>query len=112
MTPSQLSALATLDRHGPMRLGRLADHERVGKSTITRIVAALEDTGQLERVPDPDDARCAVVAVTDSGAALLDRSRQRANAWLASQVGALTPEEQGALAAALPVLERLVEGDA
>lgn len=112
VTPSQLSALATLDRHGPLRLGGLAEHERVSKSTLTRSVAALEGAGLLERLPDPDDARCAVVAVTAEGAALLERSRQRADAYLARQFAALEAGERADLVAALPALESLIEAEA
>jgi DNA-binding MarR family transcriptional regulator len=41
-TPSALSALSTLDRDGPMTLGRLAASEGVRPPTMTRIVARLD----------------------------------------------------------------------
>ena len=42
LTPSQLSALAVIDRQGPLTLGALADHEQVAPPTITKVVAKLE----------------------------------------------------------------------
>lgn len=111
VTPSQLSALSALDRHGPSRLGDLAVHEQIGKSTLTRIVAALTEAGYVERTPDAEDARCSRVAVSPEGRALLASSRQRADAYLATRVAALPADDRARLAAALPVLEHLLEDD-
>lgn len=112
VTPSQLSALATVRRRGPLRLGALAHAERIGRSTLTRIVAALDDAGLLRREPDPADARCALVSITEAGEQLLERYRQRADAYLAQQFAALSPSERDVLTTALPVLERLLEEEA
>lgn len=109
VTPSQLSALAALEHHGPSRLSDLAAHERIGKSTLTRIIAALTEAGHVERTTDPDDARCARVAVTERGRALLEATRHRADATLAAHVSALDADERARLEAALPVLEKLLE---
>lgn len=48
---SQMSALSTLQRHGPMRIGDLARREQISKSSATRLVARLESTGYLDRQP-------------------------------------------------------------
>jgi len=109
LTPSQLSAMATLDRSGPMTLGDLAAAEQVGPSTLTRVVAALEDRGLLERTADPNDRRCAVMHVTPAGHQLLTAARNRAARLLHDRLAGLSDEQLQALAAALPVLEQLVE---
>src|SRR5438105_9372011 len=67
LTPSQLSALFTIDHAGPLRLGELAVLEGVAPPTITRVVGALVDSGLVQRTGDPDDARSARVAVTEVG---------------------------------------------
>ncbi|MPZ74146.1 MAG: MarR family transcriptional regulator [Nitriliruptorales bacterium] len=108
-TPSQLSALATLDRLGPLSLGDLAAAERVGPSTLTRIVAALEEQGLLERTADSSDRRVSVVRVTSAGARLLTAARDRGTELLARRVAALDDHQATALATALPVLELLIE---
>src|SRR5580693_3647236 len=41
LTPTQLAALATVERSGPMRLGDLAAAEGIAPSTLTRLVTAL-----------------------------------------------------------------------
>src|SRR5215469_8908068 len=49
LTPTQLSALATVAHDGPLRLGDLAAAERIAPSTLTRLVSALEERGYVER---------------------------------------------------------------
>lgn len=109
ITPSQLSALTTVARWGPLRLGALAERERISKATLTRLVARLEEAGYLERTPDPDDGRGAVVAVTDAGHRLLEVIAERADAYLDRQVAALSHDERAVLTDAVPVLERLLQ---
>lgn len=111
ITPSQLSALATLDRRGPLALRDLAAAERVTSSTLTRIVAALESDSLIARITDPQDRRCNLVSVTPAGAELLTSARDKGTRLLAERVAALPAEDADLLAAALPVLESLLEQD-
>ena len=60
-TLTQMSALATIDRKGPMTLGQLADHERVQPPSMTRVVSHLVAAGLLSRTPSPEDRRQALV---------------------------------------------------
>jgi len=106
-TPSQLSALASIEQHGPLTLGSLAEHERVAPPTITNIVAKLEADGLVSRHIDEADRRFARVAVTEAGAALTAENRRRKTTWLAGRIGELDPEQRTALAAALDVLDAL-----
>jgi DNA-binding MarR family transcriptional regulator len=107
LTMSQISALSTLQRHGPLRVGELARREQISKSSVTRLVARLEVTGYLERKVDPEDGRSFVVAITAHGHDLLASARQRANEFLAVEVNRLAEDDRRALLAALPALERL-----
>jgi DNA-binding MarR family transcriptional regulator len=111
LTPTQLSALATVDRAGPLRLGDLAAAEGIAPSTLTRLVTALEERGYVRRCPVPSDARASTLTVTPAGHAELERLRQESTNLLAESLGALGPGELAAVAAALPALERLAEGD-
>ena len=111
ITPSQLSALATLDRVGPLPLRDLAATERIGSSTLTRIVAALEEQGLLERVTDPNDRRCSLAHVTPAGAELISEARERGTRMLAERTDTLSDKDAATLAAALPVLERLLDDE-
>lgn len=104
---TQLAALATLERHGAMSPGELAEHEKVQPPSITRVLAVLEGRGLATRTPHPTDGRQQVVALTQQGRLLLREDRRRREVWLARQLAALTGEQRALLRAAAPVLERL-----
>jgi DNA-binding MarR family transcriptional regulator len=111
LTPTQLSALSTVDRSGPMRLGDLAAAEGIAPSTLTRLVTALEESGYVRRCADPNDARASTLAITPHGVDALERIRTENTLMLTASLRLLTPEQRSALAAALPVLEQLAEAD-
>lgn len=109
LTPSQLSALSTLARHGPLRVGDLAAREQIGKSSVTRLVARLEALRLIARHSDSADGRSWRVELTDAGRELLTTSSEKANAYLSRQVAALSAADQRRLLEALPALERLLD---
>jgi DNA-binding MarR family transcriptional regulator len=107
LTQTQLSALATVARDGPLRLGDLAAAERIAPSTLTRLVSALEERGYVERSAVPGDARAWFVSVTERGLAVLDQIRRETTSLLADDLARLPAGERAALSAALPALEHL-----
>jgi DNA-binding MarR family transcriptional regulator len=109
LTPTQLAALATIGKTGPMRLGDLAAAEGIAPSTLTRLVTALEDSGYVRRCADPSDARASTLTITAHGQEALERIRTETTLMLTASLELLTPEQRSALAAALPVLEQLAE---
>jgi DNA-binding MarR family transcriptional regulator len=111
LTPTQLAALSTVEQAGPLRLGDLAAAEGIAPSTLTRLVAALEELGYVRRDADPKDARASTLAITVLGHETLERLRAENSALLAQRVMLLTPEQRFALAAALPALEALADPD-
>lgn len=110
LTPSQISALATVSRHGPVTLGEIAELERVAPPTVTRVISKLEGDGLVTRREDPEDRRVALVASSPAGERLLGRARRRKVAWLVEHLESLDPQERERLAAAAEILERLAEG--
>jgi DNA-binding MarR family transcriptional regulator len=110
LTLSETSALARLDRGGPTTPGALAKQEQISPQSMGATLAALEARGLIERAPDPDDGRRAVMSITDAGLALL---RSRRNAKVQQLARALstdfTPDELDQLAAVAPLLERLAQ---
>lgn len=111
LTPTQLSALSTVERAGPLRLGDLAAAEGIAPSTLTRLVTALEERGYVDRCPVPGDARASTLAIAPAGHAVLERIRQESTTMLADSLRTLTAQQQAALAAALPALEQLAGPD-
>jgi DNA-binding MarR family transcriptional regulator len=110
LTLTQLSALGTLYRTGPLRLNELARREGISASTISRLVDSLEQSGALvERSPDPADARASQVAITAEGSAVLEDLRRNGTRLIDRALHALDSSERAAIHAALPALEKLVE---
>jgi DNA-binding MarR family transcriptional regulator len=107
VTPSQLSALTTLAKHGELTLGELAAIERIAPPSMTRIAGRLESSGLLERRPDAADRRVARVAISDAGNEVLRQTRRRGDAFVTARLARLSAEEKDILAAAVPLLERL-----
>src|SRR5947209_13746013 len=109
LTASQYSALATVERAGPIRLAALAEREGVSAPTLSRIVARLEQDRYVERRADPADGRSSLMAVTAAGRAALRKIRRERTALLARGLAALADDDRHAVAAALPALEHLVD---
>jgi DNA-binding MarR family transcriptional regulator len=107
LTLSQMSALATVERHGPLPLGELAAYEKVQPPSMTRIVGVLVEHDVLDRASHATDGRQVVLSITDSGRELLREDRRRREAWLAQHLRHLTSDEVELLRAAAPVLEKL-----
>jgi DNA-binding MarR family transcriptional regulator len=107
LTPSQIAALATLDRNGALTLGELAAQEHVQPPSMTRITGALEEMGLVSRTAHPTDKRQVLFAATAQGSRLLVADRKRRDAWLCKRLATLTPGEIDALRAAAPIIERL-----
>jgi DNA-binding MarR family transcriptional regulator len=111
LSPSQLSALTSVEVHGPMTLGALAEHERVAPPSVTRVVGKLEELGLVTRLADASDRRVQRVSLTDAGAALLAEVRQRKDVWLAARLAQLDEDRRARLADALDALDALTQQD-
>jgi DNA-binding MarR family transcriptional regulator len=107
--PSQVAALATIERQGPLAPSELAERERIKRPTATRILARLAEAGLVVRIPDPSDGRSAIVSISPDGRALLRRLRQRKTAYLAKRLRELPDQDVQALARAAEVLEGILE---
>jgi len=110
LSPTLVAALVSIERHGPLTLGRLAELERVTPPSITRVVAKLERAGLVTREVDASDRRVSRVGITPEGAGLLQRSRRRKAAYLAQRFDTLAPADLAVVRDALPILELLLEG--
>ncbi|MDA8062783.1 MAG: MarR family transcriptional regulator [Actinomycetota bacterium] len=107
ITPSQLSALASIAKHGELSLGALASIERIAPPSMTRIAARLEEQGLVLRRSDDADRRVARVEISEAGRAMLEEIRNRRDAYLAVRIQDLSAGEQELLSRAVPLLERL-----
>jgi DNA-binding MarR family transcriptional regulator len=104
-----MSALASIERRGPLTPSELAGIERIQRPSATRILGGLIEAGLVVREPDASDRRSARVSVTRSGTAVLARGRARKTAYLARRLEALAPQDLQTLQDAAELIERLLE---
>jgi DNA-binding MarR family transcriptional regulator len=109
VTLTQLSAMGTLLKNGPMSAGELAACERVQPPSMTKVLANLEERGLVRREVHPTDRRQAIIAITDAGIELLASERRSRDAWLSRRLANLTSEERALLQRVVPILDKLAE---
>src|SRR3954470_17462078 len=109
LSPTLTSALASIERHGPLSPSELADRERIKRPTATRIVRHLEVAGLVERVRDPEDGRASILSATPEARELLKRLRARKTAYLARRLAAMDAEDRKTLERAAELLEGMLE---
>ncbi|WP_144763255.1 MarR family winged helix-turn-helix transcriptional regulator [Curtobacterium sp. 9128] len=106
-----VSALATIQRHGPLRPGDISRIEVVTKPTMTRILTELEQRGFIAREADPTDGRAFKVSVTPEGIAAVEAARNQRTGIVASLITDLPSDDLDAIANALGALERVAQGE-
>jgi DNA-binding MarR family transcriptional regulator len=108
VSPTQVSALATIEREGPITLGELAALEGVQPPTISAAVGRLEEQDLVHRTVDPQDRRVHRVEISAAGRRLLERSRSRKNAYLERRLRALSTEDRATIERAADLLEAIL----
>jgi DNA-binding MarR family transcriptional regulator len=74
------------------------------------IVASLEAQGFADRTADSNDGRQSIITVSDAGRRALDEARAVKQDWLAERLtDQLNQHEQGVLADAVALLQRIVD---
>jgi DNA-binding MarR family transcriptional regulator len=110
LTLPESAALARLDRGGPATASALARQEQISPQSMGATLASLEAKGLIERCPDPDDGRRAVLSVTGAGLQWLRNKQNARTELLAKTLSAeFTPAELQVLITAAPLLERLAQ---
>ena len=107
LTLSQWSALVTIELHGPLRIGDIADRECVSAPTATRLTASLEEQGLVHRETDSTDRRSSYVNITDHGRQQLEWVRKVTTERLAQRLAALSGDDVQQLLDVIPLLEAL-----
>ena len=106
VAPHQFSVLCRLEE-APRTPGELAEIERVAKPSMTRTVGALVDRGLVLRQDDPLDGRSVILSLSEEGRRSVKAIRRKRDAWMATRVARLTPEEQDVLARATEILAKV-----
>jgi DNA-binding MarR family transcriptional regulator len=106
LSAAQLSTLKML-LHDGVRVGEIARNLGVKVPSATEQIIKLEKADLVRRDPDPDDSRAVRVVLTAEGRAAVDSANERRNAVMAKILVTLSDSERQALAAALPVIEKI-----
>ncbi|MGC1183794.1 MAG: MarR family transcriptional regulator [Candidatus Dormiibacterota bacterium] len=109
LTPTQLSVLATVVRHGHVGLADLSKIEGIHPTMLSRIVAKLFAQRLLTRRSDPLDGRAALVSPTERGRRLQRRIHAERNDVLGQRLDDLPRAQRQLLVDALPALEALAD---
>jgi DNA-binding MarR family transcriptional regulator len=107
---SQAFAIHELDQGAPLSQQELADRLVLEKSTVSRMVADLEQKGLVERERDPANRRTYRLRLTEAGRAFHARIAAGYGARFHEWTAALTDAERAALLVGLPALIRVVRG--
>jgi DNA-binding MarR family transcriptional regulator len=104
---TQVSALSTLHKCGAMTPGQLAAREGVQPPSMTRVIAALEESGYVERNPHPSDGRQAIVSLSERGLEYVQATISVREAWLDRRLAELSDDEREVLARAADIIDRI-----
>lgn len=96
-------------RGGPQRITELAARERVTQPAITLLVNRLAERGWVERVADPTDGRAVLVSMTAAGEEVFERLRAEYRALLHEEMASLEDGEVETLAAAVAILDKVID---
>jgi DNA-binding MarR family transcriptional regulator len=93
----------------PSNMLGLGAELRLGKSTMTGVVARMETAGWVQRAPDPRDRRNILLTTTPAGAALAKRFERELRDQVLALLSPLESEDREALGALLSRVLRRAE---
>jgi DNA-binding MarR family transcriptional regulator len=108
---TQTAVLGRIDRCGPQSVSDLAAAERVRPQSMAQTVGDLEADALVERKPDPDDRRRALVSLTEAGLARIEADRAAREGWLVKALDELPDSDRQTVESAVEILARLADAD-
>ncbi|WP_369047056.1 MarR family winged helix-turn-helix transcriptional regulator [Sinomonas sp. P10A9] len=98
LDPAAYGLLTILDREGPQRVTDLAATVGVGKPTVSRQIALLEEIGLVAKDADPRDGRAQQVTLTPTGRSHIEELKGRRHEFFADRLASWDPDELAELA--------------
>jgi DNA-binding MarR family transcriptional regulator len=109
LTPTQISVLFTIARHGPLSLTELAEREALNPTMLSRVLGNLCESGLARRTTDTADRRVALAEATATGRRLRERIQRERSVALAAHLAQLGSGDRQSIIDAIPALETLAE---
>lgn len=108
LTPTQTSVLSRLSKDGDASASALAAAERVRPQSMAATLSVLAEYGMIERRPDPVDGRRQLIALTRTGRARIDDTRQQREQWLVRVLDEqFSEDERQTIVDAMALLDRI-----
>jgi DNA-binding MarR family transcriptional regulator len=99
-----------LVRETPLLQKDLAPRLRLEKSTVSRLVGAMEGRGWVERTKSPHDRRAMELRLTDAGRRTAQDLAEARRAKFSRILEAISQEERTLVVRALGILEEAMHG--
>lgn len=109
VTMPQAKVLYLLGAVGELHMSDLVARLGVSLSTVSGLVDRIVDQGLATRRDDPADRRQVVVALTDQGAAFLDRFRDIGAGQMRDLLALVTDDELAVIRSSLSILSRAAD---
>lgn len=101
ITVAQAATLEALRAAGSLRQGELGRCLGVTPSTLTRNLTRLLDTGLVERVADPEDARASRIRLSRAGVRAAENVRRQEQAFAEAVLDRLPSDRRDAIVESL-----------
>jgi DNA-binding MarR family transcriptional regulator len=106
ITLPRFDLMAQLERHPDgLRMGELSKRMMVTGGNVTGIVDQLEREGLVERVPDPQDGRAAMVRLTPPGRSAFAEMAAVHEGWVAELFAGISANDKASMIALLDTLK-------
>lgn len=111
LTAPQLWALKTLDQHGPLTVGDLAQQLLVHQSSVSLLIRRLEQRGMVRRVRLKADRRYVSIELTDRAVAVCRAAPAPSQGRLLHGLGRMSPTRLRRIRQSVDDLTRAMEAE-
>jgi len=109
VTGPQLWGLRIIYREGRLSMGKLSEQMYLHISTVSGVVARLEEKGYVERTRERTDRRVVKIRLTKAGKRVVQRAPEAAQGKLLHGLESLSQQEVKGIHASLDKVVRLME---
>lgn len=110
LSPVAYSMLIALHDSGPRRASDLVDMFSIDKGAVSRQVQSLLELGLIERSPDPEDRRAAILAITEDGRGRMESIAEARRTEIRERLGDWTNEDLLGLVSAMARYNEALDG--
>ena len=103
---SQVNALFRLYHHGPGSVNDLANYLGITMAAVSQLLDPLIGTGLVLRSENPKDRRMKLIALTEKGKDVVEKSMATRHAWLSQLTRVISDAEKAQLLPSIKLLNQ------